>query len=139
MAILGRLDWIDRTQLRDFILNAQDDEAGGIADRWAGVCVRASPGGGCVRACMEGRVYVGVGLCCLATACSSLKDECSRIADRGLAGKARLRALAFVCVGGWGVGPSCCGVGGWGLDPSRCPLPLPRCFLGALPGKEGMR
>ncbi|KAJ8097915.1 terpenoid cyclases/protein prenyltransferase alpha-alpha toroid [Lipomyces tetrasporus] len=33
LAILGRLDWIDRQKLREFILDAQDDELGGIADR----------------------------------------------------------------------------------------------------------
>ncbi|KAK9235638.1 terpenoid cyclases/protein prenyltransferase alpha-alpha toroid [Lipomyces kononenkoae] len=33
LAILGRLDWIDRQKLREFILDAQDDEQGGIADR----------------------------------------------------------------------------------------------------------
>ncbi|KAK9450375.1 terpenoid cyclases/protein prenyltransferase alpha-alpha toroid [Limtongia smithiae] len=33
LAILGRLDWIDKNKLREFILDAQDDEAGGIADR----------------------------------------------------------------------------------------------------------
>lgn len=33
LAVLGRLDWIDRDRLREFILDAQDDELGGIADR----------------------------------------------------------------------------------------------------------
>ncbi|KAK9325408.1 terpenoid cyclases/protein prenyltransferase alpha-alpha toroid [Lipomyces orientalis] len=33
LAILGRLDWIDGQKLREFILDAQDDELGGIADR----------------------------------------------------------------------------------------------------------
>ena len=33
--MLHRLDWIDRARLRTFILNAQDDEQGGIADRRA--------------------------------------------------------------------------------------------------------
>lgn len=33
LAIFGRLDWIDSSNLRDFILKAQNEEAGGIADR----------------------------------------------------------------------------------------------------------
>ncbi|KAK9467908.1 terpenoid cyclases/protein prenyltransferase alpha-alpha toroid [Lipomyces arxii] len=33
LAILGRLDWIDRDKLREFILEAQDTEMGGVADR----------------------------------------------------------------------------------------------------------
>lgn len=35
LAMVGRIDWIDRGQLRNFILNAQDEVAGGIADRCA--------------------------------------------------------------------------------------------------------
>uniref|UniRef100_A0A060T982 Geranylgeranyl transferase type-2 subunit beta n=1 Tax=Blastobotrys adeninivorans TaxID=409370 RepID=A0A060T982_BLAAD len=33
LAMLGHLDWIDGPKLREFILDAQDEEAGGIADR----------------------------------------------------------------------------------------------------------
>ena len=33
LSILGRLDWIDRPKLIDFILKCQDTEAGGISDR----------------------------------------------------------------------------------------------------------
>ncbi|KAK9478420.1 terpenoid cyclases/protein prenyltransferase alpha-alpha toroid [Lipomyces japonicus] len=33
LSILGRLDWIDKSKLQEFILQAQDDEQGGIADR----------------------------------------------------------------------------------------------------------
>lgn len=33
LAILGRLEWIDGHKLREFILDAQDSETGGIADR----------------------------------------------------------------------------------------------------------
>lgn len=33
LGILGRLDWIDGSKLREFILKAQDTETGGIADR----------------------------------------------------------------------------------------------------------
>jgi len=33
LAILGRIDWISKTKLRDFILQCQDDVDGGIADR----------------------------------------------------------------------------------------------------------
>jgi geranylgeranyl transferase type-2 subunit beta len=33
LSIIGKLDWIDRDQLVDFILSCQDNESGGIADR----------------------------------------------------------------------------------------------------------
>lgn len=33
LAMLGHLNWIDGPKLREFILSAQDDESGGIADR----------------------------------------------------------------------------------------------------------
>lgn len=33
LAILGRLDWIDRDALTAFILSCQDEEGGGISDR----------------------------------------------------------------------------------------------------------
>lgn len=33
LSILGHLDWIDKSGLRNFILKAQDEETGGIADR----------------------------------------------------------------------------------------------------------
>lgn len=33
LAILGRLSWIDGPKLRRFILDAQDSETGGLADR----------------------------------------------------------------------------------------------------------
>lgn len=33
LAIIGKLDWIDRNQLIDFLLGTQDADSGGFADR----------------------------------------------------------------------------------------------------------
>jgi geranylgeranyl transferase type-2 subunit beta len=33
LSMLGRLHWVDRDRLVDFILNCQDEEEGGISDR----------------------------------------------------------------------------------------------------------
>jgi geranylgeranyl transferase type-2 subunit beta len=33
LAMIDRMDWVDKEKLRSFILDAQDEEMGGIADR----------------------------------------------------------------------------------------------------------